>query len=182
MNSNLINYGLKYVNIIENVFNKQECEKLIEISEKKGYSYETSFLDKRKSKRCIIDNQLFSERLFHIIYKYLPLTYHSKNIKYINPRFRFLKYNIGDYFTRHRDGNYIDIDGNKSLITILIYLNDDYEGGYTTFFTDPDDYNGYIIIPKCGMICLLDQEIGHEVNSLISGNKYVIRTEIMYDE
>jgi hypothetical protein len=181
MKSNIINYGLKYVNIIEDVFTIEECQKLIEISEKKGYTYETSFLDKRKSKRSIIDNDMFSERLFNIIYKYLPLTYNNKNIKYINPRFRFLKYDIGDYFTRHRDGNYVDAEGNQSLITILIYLNNDYEGGYTTFFSDPDDYNGYIIVPKPGMICLMDQEIGHEVNSLISGNKYVIRTEIMYN-
>lgn len=111
MKSNIIQYGLKYVNIIENVFNKDECLKLIEISEKKEYTYETFFLDKRRSKRCIIDNKLFAERLFNIIYEYLPLTYKNKNIKYINSRFRFLKYDIGDYFTRHRDGNYCDNEG-----------------------------------------------------------------------
>ena len=44
----------------------------------------------------------------------------------------FYKYNIGEYFKEHYDGD--KIDGNKkSFFTLLIYLNDDFEGGETNF-------------------------------------------------
>ena len=59
---------------------------------------------------------------------------------------------------------------------MLIYLNDDYEGGNTKFLFD----NEISIIPKIGLICLMDQNILHEVPKLVSGIKYVIRTELMY--
>ena len=59
---------------------------------------------------------------------------------------------------------------------MLIYLNDDYEGGNTKFLFD----NEISIIPTIGLICLMDQNILHEVPKLINGVKYVIRTELMY--
>ena len=59
---------------------------------------------------------------------------------------------------------------------MLIYLNDDYEGGNTKFLFD----NEISIIPKIGLICLMDQNILHEVPNIINGVKYVIRTELMY--
>ena len=61
---------------------------------------------------------------------------------------------------------------------MLIYLNDDYEGGNTKFLFD--DSNEISIIPKIGLICLMDQNILHEVPNIINGVKYVIRTELMY--
>ena len=54
----------------------------------------------------------------------------------INPRFRFLKYNNGDYFTKHTDEHYKNDKNEISLITVLIYPNNDYEGGNTKFLFD----------------------------------------------
>jgi len=178
----------KHLQIIEDVFTKEECDKMIDISEKNGYhnigkadnTFEDIYLEKRKSGRTIIDNDSLANNLYKKIYKYIPKKYNNKMVYGINNRFRFLKYNVGDYFARHRDNNYESPDGSISYITILIYLNDTYEGGFTTFFKDPDDLSGCILKPKIGMICLIDQSIGHEVNSLIKGIKYVVRTEIMY--
>ena len=96
----------------------------------------------------------------------------------INPRFRFLKYNNGDYFTKHADEHYKNDKNEISLITVLIYPNNDYEGGNTKFLFD--DKNEISITPKIGLICLMDQNILHEVPNIINGVKYVIRTELMY--
>ena len=59
-------------------------------------------------------------------------------------------------------------------------MNEDYEGGCTTFFANVDDKKGLSLKPKTGMISLMDQEIGHFVPELTKGIKYVIRTELMY--
>lgn len=190
MRSEIINYGNEYVQTIENVFSKEECKDLIEISEIKGYQSASLYtdksgiehfaLDKRRGLRCIIDDLDFADKLLHKIYKLIPQKYKNMNLHSVNHRLRFLKYNDGDFFTRHRDGNYISENGSISQITILIYLNDDYTSAYTTFFNDPDDYTGYVIKPLTGMICLMDQKVGHEVSPLLNGTKYIIRTELMY--
>lgn len=174
---------------IDDIFKKKECEDLIKISEKRGYKTASLYTDSdgkehieedfRKSKRCIIDNEDFAKRLEKIIYKYIPKVYNNKKYHSINPRFRFLKYNEGGYFARHSD-SYYKTNTTISQITILIYLNDDYEGAYTTFYSSPYDKDGIILKPKKGMVCLMDQDIGHSVPELKSGTKYVIRTELMY--
>jgi hypothetical protein len=190
MNNDIINYSNKYVQIIENVFTKEECEDLIKISEEKGfetagfyvdkYGKEHFFLNKRKSNRCIINDTSLADKILYRIKNLIPREYNNRKLHSVNYKLKFLKYNIGDYFTRHHDGNYISENGSKSQITILIYLNNDYEGAYTTFFKNSEDFNGCIIKPSIGMVCLMDQKIEHEVNALISGTKYVIRTDLMY--
>ena len=172
-----------------NVFNDIECSHLIEVGEKNKYELASLFTDKknkthyatdiRNSLRCMLDDHTFAkvleQRIKHLIpEKYNGLTYHS-----INQRFRFLKYEKSGHFIRHTDEHFV-INNTKSLITILIYLNEDYEGGYTRFFSDKDDTTGYNIIPKNGTICLMDQSIEHDVPEIITGIKYVIRTELMY--
>jgi Rps23 Pro-64 3,4-dihydroxylase Tpa1-like proline 4-hydroxylase len=174
---------------IYNVFSEKECNDLINVIEKLGFNKASLFTDVdgkehyhtdvRNSMRKIIDNHDFAQLLEERIYKYIPKTYNDLEYHSINYRFRFLKYEKGGFFARHKDNNY----KNKeciSLITILIYLNDNYEGGYTTFFANVDDKEGFTLKPKTGMISLMDQDIGHYVPILTKGIKYVIRTEIMY--
>ena len=179
----------KILQSIHNVFSEKECTDLINVIEKLGFNKASLFTDVdgkehyhtdvRNSMRKIIDNHDFAQLLEKRIYKYIPKTYNDLEYHSINYCFRFLKYEKGGFFARHKDNNYKNKDS-ISLITILIYLNDDYEGGYTTFFANVDDKEGFSLKPKTGMISLMDQEIGHYVPELTDGIKYVIRTEIMY--
>ncbi len=52
---------------------------------------------------------------------------------------RLSKYNVGGHFNKHRDGGFVLTDENRSIYTILIYLNDDFEGGNTIFYSEEDD-------------------------------------------
>lgn len=55
----------------------------------------------------------------------------------INERLRFLKYDEpGNNFVKHCDGSFPRNTYEKSVITIQFYLNEDMEGGETTFFDD----------------------------------------------
>jgi Rps23 Pro-64 3,4-dihydroxylase Tpa1-like proline 4-hydroxylase len=174
---------------IYNVFSEKECNDLINVIEKLGFNKASLFTDVdgiehyhtdvRNSMRKIIDNRDFAQLLEERIYKYIPKTYNDLEYHSINYRFRFLKYEKGGFFARHKDNNYKNKDS-ISLITILIYLNEDYEGGYTTFFANVHDKEGLSLKPKTGMISLMDQDIGHYVPELTDGIKYVIRTELMY--
>ena len=179
----------KILQSIDNVFSEKECNDLINVIEKLGFTKASLFTDVdgkehyhtdiRNSMRRIIDCHDFAKLIEKRIYKYIPKTYNNLDYHSINHRFRFLKYEKGGFFARHKDNNYKNKES-ISLITILIYLNEDYKGGYTTFFSDVDDKEGFTLKPKTGMISLMDQEIGHFVPELKKGIKYVIRTELMY--
>lgn len=199
-NSNPSNYSkLPYSNIslvpnkilakIDNVFSLDECKTLISESEKVGYKGASVYTDGsgkehfqndfRSSLRCIIDDPVFADTLEQRILHAIPKFYNGYRFHYINERFRFLKYDNAGHFERHTDGQYAN-QTSKSLITILIYLNDDYIGANTTFFPNSYSQNGFVLPPKSGMVCLMDQDISHEVPELVIGTKYVVRTELMY--
>ena len=176
---------------INEVLNNNECDKIISMSELKGFTQASFFTDKfgkehfyndiRQSKRCIIDDDKFVKALYQRISHYIPQTYKGTKFDSINPRLRILKYYPDDYFTRHQDGKYFDAKNNTvSKITVLIYLNDNYSNGYTKTYFSSSDTIGHDIIPFVGMICLMDHDIEHEVKPLKSGIKYVIRTDLMY--
>jgi hypothetical protein len=173
---------------IDGVFTEFECADLIRLTENQGYTKATLFdennveydvPDYRKGLRCIVDDEQFArileERILHLIPKmYMSNKYHS-----INPRFRCLKYDEpSHHFEPHCDGCY-STENHMSMITILIYLNENYEGAKTSLHSDEETIINQII-PKTGMVYLMDQEIFHSVPNLISGTKYAIRTELMY--
>ena len=137
-----------HLSCVEGVFNENEVMELINSSERQGYTKASLSTDKykresfdeyiRKSDRVIIDSfelaKLLEKRIKHAI----PENYRGLKFHSVNERFRFLKYNGEGHFRRHTDGRYQN-KNNISLITILIYLNQDYQGGYTTFFKDKYD-------------------------------------------
>jgi len=139
--------------------------------------------------------------------------------KGLNPRMRILKYdaNDNDRFEPHFDATtYFSpvIDsvvplnnqqqqrlGNKSklksLITVLVYLNngggEDFDGG-ETLYLDYDNYSttppslasagSHVerVIPKVGRIVLFEHDLFHAGAPLNRGTKYVMRTDILFEE
>lgn len=63
----------------------------------------------------------------------------------LNERFRFLRYDAGDFFSSHRDGTYVrdmekgeDRRGERSRITVQIYLSHVEKGGATTVYSNDE--------------------------------------------
>ncbi len=176
---------------ITNVFTPEECSALIQIAEETGFTQAALYtdangrdhmaLDVRKSSRCVIDSEPFVERLWERIRDHVPSTWKGAEVVGLNPRLRILRYDPGDEFKPHMDGKYTSPSGAISCITILIYLNQGYEGGFTCFWGSTGDHEeGWIPIqPETGMITMQDQDLLHCVPPLISGRKYAIRTEVM---
>jgi hypothetical protein len=157
----------KHLSCITNVYKTEECERLIASSEARGYVPASLYTDnrgkehfhpdRRKSLRCIIDDEDFATRLLGLIRHAIPETYKGRRFHSINPRLRFLKYaETDDHFAIHTDGHYEDTKKKiRSEITILIYLNHEYEGACTRFYSDSQDKKGEVLVPKTGMVCLM---------------------------
>ena len=122
----------------------------------------------------------------------------------INARFRCYKYGGGDYFQFHTDGSWPGSlavarsdDGARELVwdawggggvawsqlTFLLLLSDGYEGGRTLFETAEGDVVA-VRTPKGGALCFPHgghpQHVRHAGETVESGLKYMIRTELLY--
>lgn len=77
----------------------------------------------------------------------------------------------------------------SSLYTFLIYLNDDFVGGETTFFIPSlkeGVLNAYPVKPIMGSVAVFphgeaQDALLHEGTGVVEGAKYVIRTDVEYD-
>ena len=69
-----------------------------------------------------------------------------------------MKYNIGNKYGIHKDGCMKKNHCEKSLLSFVIYLNDDIEGGITRFHENSFE-NGYIdVIPEIGKLLIYRQK------------------------
>ena len=63
---------------------------------------------------------------------------------------------------------------------MVIYLNDDYEGGKTNFLSPGNDHILSSVSPQQGTALVFNHDTLHEGMEVISGTKYIMRTEIMF--
>ena len=90
-------------------------------------------------------------------------------------------YDVGDSFGFHTDTGlfYDKSSGEESRWTLLIYLNDNFEGGETAFY-DTDTWKEVLRIkPQKGMALIFDIDLWHSGLPLLSGNKKWIGCEII---
>jgi hypothetical protein len=77
----------------------------------------------------------------------LPPAFNGMPLDSVSANFRALKYVPGDYHGRHKDGTYTDRhDVALSGISLLLYLNDAYEGGRTRFYDSDAADSAYVAV------------------------------------
>ncbi len=98
--------------------------------------------------------------------------------------FRFYRYDPGQRFKRHKDGVVKRSETERSRLTCLFYLNDDFVGGETVFYshTSADGIRPEVatIIPQTGMALFFLHEWWHEGRCLSTGRKYVLRSDVFF--
>ena len=90
------------------------------------------------------------------------------------------KFTKNDKFGLHTDtGLFYDKDKKeKSLYTLLIYLNDGFEGGETVFY-DNNFEETYRVKPEKGKALLFHIDLWHKASEILEGEKYWIGCEII---
>ena len=133
----------------------------------------------------MIDNEEMTDHLWKRLSSFIPNIFKGRRKISLNERLRFLRYHKGEYFSPHFDGVYVrDNHEELSQISVLIYLNDGYEGATTNFLDIRDSDNKYAPQITQGMVLMFEHKIYHEGAELLKGVKYIIRTDVMftYDE
>jgi predicted 2-oxoglutarate/Fe(II)-dependent dioxygenase YbiX len=84
-------------------------------------------------------------------------------------RMQFVRYTVGGFYRVHRD--FDPSATRRRLYTILCYLNDDFEGGHTTF-----PKAGLSVAPSAGKTLVFDSSLLHGADAVIAGQKLVVVT------
>lgn len=172
--------GQLSVEVCNNMMMKMELTKKWEgalINTGNGQQLDCKF---RKCQRIMTKEEPeFLNLLLDIIKPHIP-QFDEYTFAGINPMLRFLKYEPGGFFQKHYDGNYTAQDDSVSLVTVQVYLNDGYVGGETSFFSE-DEQLVYSHKGCIGDVLMFDQDVFlHCGETVQEGNKYVVRTELMY--
>jgi prolyl 4-hydroxylase len=100
----------------------------------------------------------------------------------LNTRFSYYRYQPGEQFKTHYDRPWSPTEDESSFYTYMVYLNDDFEGGNTSFYTG-DDYGfcRFFVKPEKGMLLAFKQlDNLHEGGIVTAGEKYVLRSDVMF--
>jgi predicted 2-oxoglutarate/Fe(II)-dependent dioxygenase YbiX len=177
----MTDYGAGIVTIA-NFLSATECAEFIGNSERTGYDeaaiqvgqgQQQVIKDVRNNDRIIFDDPQLADFIFSRARPLLPDAVPGWKPIGLNERLRFYRYTPGQYFKWHIDGAYHRSPDEVSQLTLLIYLNADYQGGATEFTWDT-------IAPQLGMALVFPHQMRHQGTPLTAGIKYVLRTDVMY--
>jgi predicted 2-oxoglutarate/Fe(II)-dependent dioxygenase YbiX len=166
------------------VFTAAECDRWIEriqsagtelatINTKHGNEVDSQI---RNNRRVIFDDPEWAHELFERVKDQVPQEIHEMSLAGVNERLRCYEYQAGQRFAPHSDGAFVRDDRERSWYTYMVYLNEEFEGGETVFFVEPE----VIIKPRMGSALLFQHPIIHEGSEVRVGVKYVVRTDLMY--
>jgi len=169
-----------------------ECDEWIRVGESEGFEDApittgrgpVMMKDVRNNHRVMFDDVDRAQDLYRRLSPHLALRF--KKIWEpvgVNERLRLYRYDVGQKFDWHLDGSFERPTGDRSFFTFMVYLNDDFEGGTTSFTNvqssiSTDDM--LRVTPKTGMALLFHHPILHRGDPVIAGRKYVLRTDVMY--
>jgi predicted 2-oxoglutarate/Fe(II)-dependent dioxygenase YbiX len=91
----------------------------------------------------------------------------------LNERFRLYRYAPSQRFSWHTDGAFRRDNGETSLVTFMVYLNEGYRGG-ATLFEDAE------VVGRTGMALVFRHALLHEGATVVAGRKYALRSDVMY--
>jgi predicted 2-oxoglutarate/Fe(II)-dependent dioxygenase YbiX len=87
---------------------------------------------------------------------------------------QFLRYEKGDFFVRHQDGNTHQLDFDHlrvRRISIVVFLNDSFSGGSLNFY---DPATTFALTGEPGLLVAFKADTFHEVVPVTSGERFTI--------
>jgi prolyl 4-hydroxylase len=169
-----------FIATIDGLLSAAECEQWIAWAEGIGFhaaalvaQHGITWDDRvRNNERVMVDDAERAELLFARLPTTLP-RYRGWAAVGCNERIRVYRYGPGQRFRKHRDSHFKRPGGERSRLTLLVYLNEGYQGGQTWF-------ERATVQPKQGMALLFDHDQDHAGVAVDTGVKYVVRTDVMY--
>jgi prolyl 4-hydroxylase len=176
-----------FMAVVDDALSAAECEALVDrmealvpaaapITTMRGFEMRP---DIRNNDRVMFDDKELAASLFERLREIVPARMQEEGADVapvgLNERFRGYRYSPGHRFAPHFDGAYVRDRDERSQLTVLFYLNDGFTGGQTAF----GDWE-VAVSPRRGQALLFYHPILHEGRVVVSGRKYVLRSDVMY--
>jgi len=129
----------------------------------------------RNNTRVMWDDAAEANALLQRALPHVPARLSGLSLIGANPRLRLYRYGPGERHGAHWDTVVQFEGGAHSLLTMVFYLNDDFEGGETDFTELKKT-----IVPRRGSVLLFQHRVLHIASEVKSGEKLVLRTDIVY--
>ena len=173
--------------VLHDFLSAEECVAYIHASEQQGYEDapitmgDSSIVlkDYRDNLRVMVDDTRLAADLFARAKPFLPAQLQGRNAVGLNERLRYYRYDAGQNFAPHYDGSFRRNEQEESLLTFMVYLNEECEGGTTDFY-GKEDALWLSVKPERGKALVFRHELLHGGAPVTSGRKYVLRTDVMY--
>ncbi len=138
--------------------------------------------DIRNNDRLILDDPEMAGGLWHKVAPSFAQPFKGQMAIGLNERLRVYRYGRGQQFDWHQDGEY-RTGASVSRFTLMVYLNDDYEGGGTSFADvfSPHVFQDFAVRPETGKGLLFHHPLSHRGDPVLRGRKYVLRTDVMFE-
>ena len=187
-----ISWNAKNVGTIAGFLSPAECTDFVQFGEAVGFAeapISTAMgmvmrKDVRDNDRVMIDDAEKAQALYERLSQHLAPRFQKKWAPVaLNERLRLYRYDVGQQFDWHLDGYFERPTGERSFFTFMVYLNDDFEGGATSFRDDGGGASigrAFRVTPRQGMALLFHHPIWHRGDPVTVGRKYVLRTDVMY--
>ncbi len=167
---------------VDGLLSPAECRDWIELAEGNGFEsapITTAFgfvhaPEVRNNTRVMLDDVPRARALWERVREHVPAERGGMKVVGLNERFRFYRYEPGQYFKGHYDGAFERSERERSLLTLMIYLNGEMTGGATEL-EDLDP-----VVPETGKALIFQHAVWHQGSTVKSGRKYVLRTDVMY--
>jgi len=188
------------IDAIDNFMTEEECRTWIAWGEKRGFEEakqkQNTTYAFRDNGRIEFDGPDIAYQLWLRMKSFVPETVGKPPRKALgcSPRIRVYRYAKGQRFGQHVDGSRDEPSlGGKTHFTVLVYLNGGerdppelrVRGGETVFWKDHDGRRPALVFPPTRGICLYhghgDDCMTHEGAGVEAGNKYVLRTDVVYE-
>lgn len=194
------NHKPKNIYTLSNLLHPNECQAILHKAKQLGFQEAGLATEQdiyrvqnktRNNKRLIIEDKQLAAILWQRIGHLVDPKFKNRKAHGLNWRFRIYEYQKGQTFTPHVDTQMqLPNENGKDLLTlfsVMIYLNDNFEGGATTFFDRRKKRSkqlqiNKVIRPKTGMGLVFDHLLFHEGSVVKKGIKYAIRTDLIYEK
>ncbi|MDC0669505.1 2OG-Fe(II) oxygenase [Nannocystis radixulma] len=126
-------------------------------------------------KRVYIDDLALASLLFERVRPALPPQIDAMTILGPVERLRCYRYDPGDRFAPHYDAAFVRADDERSLLTFIVHLNEDFTGGEIHFLQ-----LAQTVLPRTGLGVLFQHGHMYEARAVATGRKYTLRSDILY--
>ena len=159
------------------VYAPEECARLIALIEAGAPTLATNNPLYRDQDRVIRDDPTIADDLFRLLRPNLPTTMGPLRLVGLNHRLRFYRYRAGQRFEPHTDHWYQASPRLITLYTVLVYFNEDFDGGETRFHEQLED----TVVPREGLVAVFQHKLRHEGCPVRAGTKYAMRSDVIYE-